>query len=74
MARYWLSSCDLGKCIVALSDLMSSTGKRKYNYELRVFCDPVKLNSKNYHEQLNNAKRKEYFLEKWSLENLIKVI
>jgi len=73
MARYWLSSCDLGKLIVALSDLMSSAGKRKFNYDLRLFCEPVKINSKLYHEEMDNAQRKQYILERWSLETIIKV-
>ena len=74
MARYWLSSCDLGKALVAIADLMSWPGTRKYNYELRVFCEPVKVASKKFQEYRNEEQRKDYIVQRCSLEALIKVI
>ena len=69
MARYWLSTCDLGKALVAVSDLMAWPEYRDYNYYLRVFNAPIKSNAKSFHE---NGKP-ENFLAQLSLENIIKV-
>ena len=69
MARYWLSTCDLGKALVAVSDLMAPPGHRKYNYTLRVFNEPIKSNAKRFSE----IGDRESVCEDISLEVIIKV-
>jgi hypothetical protein len=69
MARYWLSTCDLGKALIAVSDLMAWPGHRKYNYTFRVFNEPIKSNAKRFSE----IGDRESICEDISLERIIKV-
>jgi len=73
MAYYWLSACELGKTMIAISDLMRSPGSRKFNYFLRLFCDPVKENAKKFFGEAIENNRSSYILQRCSLESLIKV-
>jgi len=69
MARYWLSTCDLGKALIAVSDLMAWPGHRKYNYTFRVFNEPIKSNAKRF----SDSGDRESICEDMSLELIIKV-
>ena len=73
MAYYWLNACELGKTMIALSDLMCSPGLRKNNYYLRLYLDPVNKNARKFLVETDANKRKSYVVQSFDLDFLIKV-
>ena len=73
MAQYWLSSCELGKMMLGLADIMASPEVRSHNYTLHVVNTPIKSNTAKALQEVDPEKRKSYFLSGVSLEDVIKV-
>ncbi len=63
MAKHWLSNCDLGKAIIVISDLMYWPEQRKYNYSLRVYCEPIKISVRRFNDELDRLKKMNCVLE-----------
>ena len=73
MAQYWLSSCELGKMIIGLSDMMAPPEKRSNNYSLHMLKSPIKMNVSKAMQDTDIEHRKAYYLSDLSLEDVIKV-